>query len=90
MRLARASRSHQLTLYDALVPKSNGAVEQVSSPPAAAAVADTELRRKLENASGRHLEHVAAMRAEFPPLRGRTRRCAAHQSRTPSRISMSC
>jgi len=33
-----------------------------------AGVADTELRRKLENASGRHLEHVAEMRAEFPPF----------------------
>jgi L-lactate dehydrogenase complex protein LldF len=31
-----------------------------------AAVADTELRRKLENATGRHLDHVAATRAEFP------------------------
>ena len=31
-----------------------------------AAVADTALRRKLENATGRHLEHVAATRAEFP------------------------
>lgn len=31
-----------------------------------AAVRDAELRRKLENASGRHLEHVAATRAEFP------------------------
>jgi L-lactate dehydrogenase complex protein LldF len=29
-------------------------------------VADIELRRKLENATGRHLEHVAAARAEFP------------------------
>jgi len=29
-------------------------------------VADLELRRKLENATGRHLEHVAAVRAEFP------------------------
>src|SRR5689334_8327147 len=29
-------------------------------------VADLELRRKLDNATGRHLEHVAAMRAEFP------------------------
>jgi L-lactate dehydrogenase complex protein LldF len=29
-------------------------------------VADTELRRKLENATGRHLEHVAETRAEFP------------------------
>ncbi|HXN85249.1 MAG TPA: lactate utilization protein B, partial [Candidatus Binataceae bacterium] len=33
-----------------------------------AGVADRELRRKLENASGRHLEHVAEMRAEFPPF----------------------
>jgi L-lactate dehydrogenase complex protein LldF len=33
-----------------------------------AGVADLELRRKLENASGRHLEHVAEMRAEFPPF----------------------
>lgn len=33
-----------------------------------ASVADLELRRKLENASGRHLEHVAEMRAEFPPF----------------------
>jgi len=31
-----------------------------------AAVADTDLRRKLENATGRHLDHVAATRAEFP------------------------
>lgn len=30
------------------------------------AVADSDLRRKLENATGRHLEHVAAARAEFP------------------------
>jgi L-lactate dehydrogenase complex protein LldF len=29
-------------------------------------VADVELRRKLENSTGRHLEHVAATRAEFP------------------------
>jgi L-lactate dehydrogenase complex protein LldF len=28
-------------------------------------VADLELRRKLDNATGRHLEHVAAVRAEF-------------------------
>ena len=33
-----------------------------------AGVADHELRRKLENASGRHLEHVAEMRAEFLPF----------------------
>ncbi|HZP46662.1 MAG TPA: LutB/LldF family L-lactate oxidation iron-sulfur protein [Candidatus Binataceae bacterium] len=30
------------------------------------AVADLELRRKLENATGRHLNHVAETRAEFP------------------------
>src|ERR1700682_2202694 len=29
-------------------------------------VADAELRRKLENSTGRHLEHGAHMRAEFP------------------------
>ena len=33
-----------------------------------AAVADLELRRKLENATGRHLGHVAEMRADFPPF----------------------
>jgi hypothetical protein len=33
-------------------------------------VADLELRRKLDKASGRHLEHVVAMRAEFPKFRG--------------------
>jgi len=33
-----------------------------------AAVEDLELRRKLENATGRHLHHVAEMRAEFPPF----------------------
>jgi L-lactate dehydrogenase complex protein LldF len=31
-----------------------------------AAVADHELHRKLENASARHLDHVAEARAEFP------------------------
>jgi L-lactate dehydrogenase complex protein LldF len=31
-----------------------------------AAVDDFELRRKLENATGRHLHHVAEARAEFP------------------------
>jgi L-lactate dehydrogenase complex protein LldF len=31
-----------------------------------AGVADLELRRKLENATGRHLDHVAETRAEFP------------------------
>jgi L-lactate dehydrogenase complex protein LldF len=29
-------------------------------------VADAELRRKLENSTGRHLDHVAQMRGEFP------------------------
>src|SRR5690348_13178830 len=29
-------------------------------------VGDLELRRKLDKATGRHLEHVAATRAEFP------------------------
>src|SRR3984893_15425830 len=29
-------------------------------------VADAELRRKLENSTGRHLDHVAHMRGEFP------------------------
>ncbi len=33
-----------------------------------AGVADLELRRKLENASGRHLDHVDEARAEFPPF----------------------
>ncbi len=31
-------------------------------------MADGELRRKLASASGRHLEHVAEVRAEFPPF----------------------
>jgi L-lactate dehydrogenase complex protein LldF len=29
-------------------------------------VADTDLRRKLENSTGRHLDHIAHMRGEFP------------------------
>src|ERR1700682_6124137 len=29
-------------------------------------VADADLRRKLENSTGRHLDHVAHMRGEFP------------------------
>src|SRR5713101_5917244 len=33
-----------------------------------AAVANLELRRKLENATGRHLHQVAETRAEFPPF----------------------
>jgi L-lactate utilization protein LutB len=31
-----------------------------------AEVANLDLRRKLDDATGRHLEHVAAMRAELP------------------------
>jgi L-lactate dehydrogenase complex protein LldF len=31
-------------------------------------VADLELRHKLDKATGRHLEHVAEVRAEFPPF----------------------
>jgi L-lactate dehydrogenase complex protein LldF len=34
---------------------------------ASAAIADTELHRKLENASARHLDHFAHVRAEFAP-----------------------
>jgi hypothetical protein len=33
-------------------------------------VADADLRRKLENSTGRHLDHVAHMRAEFPEYDG--------------------
>ncbi len=33
-----------------------------------AAVADRELHRKLQNASDRHLDHVAETRTEFPPF----------------------
>ena len=33
-------------------------------------VADADLRRKLENSTGRHLDHVAHMRAEFPAYDG--------------------
>ena len=45
---------------------SNGPAEQDFFAASEAAVADTQLRRKLENATGRHLDHVAATRAEFP------------------------
>jgi L-lactate dehydrogenase complex protein LldF len=44
----------------------NEAEQQDFLAASEAAVRDTELRRKLENASGRHLDHVAATRAEFP------------------------
>ncbi len=46
---------------------SNGRAEQDFFAASEAAVADLQLRRKLENATGRHLDHVAATRAEFPP-----------------------
>src|SRR6202047_4701138 len=49
-----------------LLPKSSGSVEQDFFAASEAAVADTVLRGKLENATGRHLDHVAATRAEFP------------------------
>ncbi len=45
---------------------SNGPAEQDFFAASEAAVADLQLRRKLENATGRHLDHVAATRAEFP------------------------
>jgi len=45
---------------------SNGPAGQDFFAASEAAVADTQLRRKLENATGRHLDHVAATRAEFP------------------------
>jgi L-lactate dehydrogenase complex protein LldF len=45
---------------------SNGPAEQDFFTASEAAVADLQLRRKLENATGRHLDHVAATRAEFP------------------------
>lgn len=44
----------------------SGTVPQDFLAASEAAVRDTELRRKLENATGRHLEHVAETRAEFP------------------------
>ena len=47
-----------------------------------AGVADLELRRKLENASGRHLEHVAEMRAEFPPFEAERDRARAIKEET--------
>jgi L-lactate dehydrogenase complex protein LldF len=45
---------------------SKGPAEQDFFAASEAAVADLQLRRKLENATGRHLDHVAATRAEFP------------------------
>ena len=45
-----------------------------------AAVADHELRRKLESASARHLDHFAQVKAEFPPYDDE--RDAAHRIKT--------
>ena len=42
---------------------SNGPAEQDFFAASEAAVADLQLRRKLENATGRHLDHVAATAA---------------------------
>src|SRR5882757_7278766 len=45
-----------------------------------AAVGDHELRRKLESASARHLDHFAQVKAEFPPYDDE--RDAAHRIKT--------
>src|ERR1700693_5302974 len=45
-----------------------------------AAVGDHELRRKLESASARHLDHFAQVKAEFPPYDDE--REAAHRIKT--------
>lgn len=45
---------------------SNGMSAEDFFAQSAAATRDAELRRKLENATGRHLDHVAETRAEFP------------------------
>src|ERR1700691_1262775 len=45
-----------------------------------AGVADHELRRKLESASARHLDHFAQVKAEFPPYEDE--RDAAHRIKT--------
>jgi len=45
-----------------------------------AAVADHDLRRKLESASARHLDHFAQVKAEFPPYEDE--RDAAHRIKT--------
>jgi len=71
----------QLLSMMRLWPKSKRAAEGDFFAASEAAVADTELRRKLENATGRHLEHVAATRAEFPPYeaeRNASRRIKEH------------
>ena len=45
-----------------------------------AAIGDHELRRKLESASARHLDHFAQVKAEFPPYEDE--RDAAHRIKT--------
>src|SRR5258708_40149421 len=45
-----------------------------------AAIGDHELRRKLESASGRHLDHFAQVKADFPPYDDE--RDAAHRIKT--------
>ena len=59
---------------------SKGAVEQDFFAASEAAVADLQLRRKLENATGRHLDHVAAKTSErFEPDPARHERYAYRQ-----------
>ena len=51
-----------------------------------AGVADLELRRKLENASGRHLDHVAmSTPSSRPTMPNATRRAASRRSHRASR-----
>lgn len=57
------------------IPKAHDFFESSS-----AAVGDHELRRKLENASARHLDHFAQVKAEFPPYDDE--REAAHRIKT--------
>jgi len=57
------------------IPKAHDFFESSS-----AAVGDHELRRKLENASARHLDHFAQVKAEFPPYDDE--RDAAHRIKT--------
>ena len=62
---------------------SNDPAEQDFFAASEAAVADTQLRRKLENATGRHLEHVAATRAEFPAYEAERDASSADRPRSP-------
>src|SRR5258708_33491266 len=56
-------------------PKAHDSFESSS-----AAVGDHELRRKLESASARHLDHFAQVKADFPPYDDE--REAAHRIKT--------